>query len=498
MMKRYAGLVAIVSMIVFCGGCASSKKNYTPTKKYAVHELQSDYNLLKDILRQTHPALYWYTAKPNMDAYFDRFYEVIKDSMTEQQFAWLALAPLVNKIYCGHTSVSMSKAYSKWAKAKVTPSFPLYVKFWNDSMVVLANLNAKKDSLFTKGVLITAINEIPTQLVVKYMLSFLPQDGAANNVNLHRLSANFPYYHRNIFGLSKSYKVKYIDSTGQAKNALLPLYMPIVDSTLKDSTLLPSAIIPLPRLTRQAKLLRYRSFNVDSTKKYATLTLHTFSEGRLRKFFRQSFKQLKKQHINNLIIDIRQNGGGKVNMSTLLTKYISKIPFKIADSAYCNIRGLGKYRQYFSGGIFNNIQMYFSSRKGKNGSYHIKSLERHMYSPKQNKFAGQVYVLVSGPTFSAATLFCNAIKGQAGITLVGEETGGGWYGNSGIIIPSIQLPNTKVRVRMPLYKIVQVYHGQPKGSGVIPDIPVPPSYEAIMKGYDKKMAVVKAIITANK
>jgi len=54
---------------------------------------------------------------------------------------------------------------------------------------------------------------------------------------------------------------------------------------------------------------------------------------------------------------------------------------------------------------------------------------------KKNHYSGKAFVLISGPTFSASCLFLNAIKGQNNIKLIGEETGGGSYGNNGIIIP---------------------------------------------------------------
>jgi C-terminal processing protease CtpA/Prc len=105
-----------------------------------------------------------------------------------------------------------------------------------------------------------------------------------------------------------------------------------------------------------------------------------------------------------------------------------------------------------------------------------------------------VYVLTSGPTFSASTLFCNAVKGQQNVKLIGEETGGGWHGNSGILIPDITLPITKLRVRLPLFKIVQFNHVPKNGRGVMPDIYIPPTLEGVRKNEDRKMQTVKEMI----
>ena len=490
---RYFFFIIITFSVLSC----TSTKNYSPAKKYAPAALQKDFVLLRNILEAKHPSLYWYTPKEKMDTYFTRYYDVIKDSMTEQQFAWLAVAPLLDKIRCGHTSMGLSKNYNGWAKNKLMPSFPLYLKYINDSLVVYGNLNAKQDSVIKRGTVITSINGVPNNILVKYMLEFLSEDGYANNVSYMRISGNFPYYHRNVFGLSKSYAVTYLDSAGKEQKINLPLYSPVKDTTKKDSA--KTEIVPKQKkvkIPRAVKLKQFRTLEIDSTKQFATLTINTFSEGGLRKFFRKSFKTLQQQHVKNLIVDIRSNGGGRVGLSTLLTKYISKLPFKIADTVATQSRGVGGYGKYIKGKFLNSLQMMVMSSKRKDGLYHLKRFENHLYKPKKNNYNGKVYVLTGGNTFSASTLFCNAIKGQAHVKLIGEETGGGSYGNSGIMIPSVTLPNTGVRIRLPLYRVVQPYYGQEKGRGIIPDILIPPSYDALKNGYDKKMVFVRQLITA--
>ena len=82
------------------------------------------------------------------------------------------------------------------------------------------------------------------------------------------------------------------------------------------------------------------------------------------------------------------------------------------------------------------------------------------------------------------------------ITLVGEETGGGWHGNNGIFIPDIVLPNTHLKVRLPLFRLVQYNHVPKNGHGVQPDIYIPTNYKAFLNGVDYKMQVVMDMIKA--
>lgn len=485
-MSKFLSAIIGFCCVLLLVSCAGTRK-YTPAQKYPRQVLQKDFTLLRTILEKKHPSLYWYTSRDSMNLYFDRYYASIKDSMTEQQFMWHVLAPVVDKIHCGHTSVGSSKAYRKWMQGKQLPSFPLYFKIWNDTMAVNGNLD-RKDSVFKRGTIVKSINGESTQQLVSRIFKYLPEDGHANNINYIRISANFPYYHRNIYGLSNKYKVEYIDS-GIVKTRELPMWQRIIDTTKK----LPDTIRrPRPSVPRETRLQSMRSFTIDSSGKLATMTLNTFSKGRLRHFFRSSFRQMREKNIPNLVLDVRSNGGGKVMMSTLLTKYLRKTPFKVADSVYAVARGVGPYGRYIKGGFLNSIEMFFISKKRADGKYHLGHLEKKLYKPrKKNHYDGNVYVLINGPSFSATALFCNAVKGQENITLVGEETGGGWHGNSGIMIPDIKLPNTKITVRLPLFRLVQYNHVPKNGTGVPPDWFIGTSYDALLKGYDYKMKLVR-------
>ena len=149
--------------------------------------------------------------------------------MTELQFGWKILAPLTATIHCGHTSFSMSKGWNKFIKDRRIPSFPLYLKIWNDTMVVTGNLN-KNDSVIKKGNYYYFYKWVKSSEIINRMFDYMVEDGYSDNVNYIRLSASFPYFHRNIFGLYKTYNVSYIDSNGIEKNTSLPYYNPPSDS----------------------------------------------------------------------------------------------------------------------------------------------------------------------------------------------------------------------------------------------------------------------------
>ena len=219
------------------------------------------------------------------------------------------------------------------------------------------------------------------------------------------------------------------------------------------------------------------------------MTLNTFDGGsNLNGFFRRSFRLIKEQHAENLVIDIRANGGGKVNNYAKLATYLRINKFKVADSAYAIRKDFGGYGKYFSQSFINNLALGIFTTKRKDGNYHFNYWENHWFKPqKQNFYSGNIYLIISGPTFSAATLFAHTMKNQSNVTLVGEETGGGDHGNNGLMIPYITLPNTKMKVRMPIFRVIQFEHGEKNGRGVMPDVYVAPSAKAALDQVDLKM-----------
>lgn len=467
----------------------SVTRNYNPDKKYSPQELTEDLSTLRNILETKHPSLYWYTPKDSMDYFFNVSGISIRDSMTENQFAWFTLAPLIAKIHCGHTSLMRSRSWEKFVRNKMIPTFPLFMKVWKDTMMVVGSIN--RDSLVPRGSFVTAINGIPVKRIENVLFQYMPTDGYEENLNYIKLSADFPYYFRNVFGLFPFYKINFTDSTGISKETMIPWWYPKIDSSLENKK------EKRPRLSRTEKMHQYRSIKTDST--VAVIDLNAFTKGNLNSFFRKSFREIKKKNIQNLILDLRVNGGGEINKAVRLAKYILDKPFVVADSAYSISKNFNPYGKYIGKSFWNNLALLFITKKRADGKFHFGYWEQHQFKPKKKfHFDGQVYILTNGLTFSAGSLFCDFAKGQKNVTLVGENTGGGWYGNSGILIPDITLPKTGLRVRLPFFRLIAPHHPAEKGTGVMPDWYIGPNWRDVLSGRDTKMEDVLQYIRQGK
>jgi hypothetical protein len=472
--------------------CSTSRQSIV-NKKYSPEKLRSDFKIFRAALEESHPSLYWFTPKSEIDKAFDDGYARLSDSMTERQFRTL-LVKTITPIRCGHTSVNYSRKYSHYLDTAEIKLFPLAFKVWADSLAVTGNLN-KADSTLKRGTIVTAINNKPAKTLIDTFFNYITGDGYSITGRYQTLSSygTFGVLYKNVFGLTDSFHIRYIKNNGGEAKITIPVFTPTEDTSGKKDTLSPERYTPKERRTLTTFATRH--VQVDTTLKSAYMLLNTFANGnRLRRFFISSFKNIKKYGIQHLVIDVRSNGGGEAGNSTLLTQYLADHKFRIADSLYA-VKRSSKYRDYIR---FQPIYWLITTvitRKREDGKFHFGYYERHVFKPfKKNHFDGNIYILTGGNSFSATTLFVQELKGQKNVKIIGEETGGGAYGNTAWIIPQLTLPNTKVRVGIPKFRFVMRKEMVKEGRGVMPDIHVAPTARDIQNGIDVKMETVKRMI----
>ncbi len=501
-------LFPLCGFVVIVSGCGVMKSSYSTEKKYSLAEVQKDYSVYQNILEKHHPGLYWYNSKDSMDYYFNWGNQHLRDSMTEPEFRKI-LSYVTAKINCGHTSVRSSKAFSRYADtSRPGKMFPLSMKIWSagdslddDTMAVTANLN-RKDSILRRGTVITKINGIKEPEIVDSLFRYISADGYNLTHKYQSLSNRgfFGSLYTSVYGLSEKYTIEYLDSSGQTKNVIIPLYNPAAD-TVSRNAIRPITSIPQPsrKERKRQQISSVRLLKIDSANHTAMMDLNSFGRGYgLKSFFRHSFRALKQNKIGHLVIDVRGNGGGSVTNSTQISRFIANQRFKIADSLYA-VRKKSLYSHYIQNHFWNRLFMTFFTKKHSDGNYHFGYFERHYFKPdKHNHFDGKVYILTGGNSFSATTLFVSSVVRQDNVTVVGEETGGGAYGNSAWLIPDVKLPATGVRFRLPLFRLVIDKNNPKTGRGVQPEVEVRPTVEAIRRNEDFKLEKAMEMIRADK
>ncbi|MCX6315896.1 MAG: S41 family peptidase [Bacteroidetes bacterium] len=491
--------------MIVVAGCSAGKSAFSPAKKYSSRQLQDDYGVYETLLREHHPSLYWYTTKDSLDRYMQWGRDQLKDSMTEPQFRKV-LSYVTAKIDCGHTSVRPSRAWNKYLDtARLNKLFPLSVKVWEEAMVVTANLN-RRDSVLKRGTEILSINGRSVATLTDTLFNYISTDGYNRTHKYQSLSNRgfFGSLYTTVFGLSDKYTIEYKDSTGQKRIVTVPVYDPRADTVGRRVNRTIRQVQPPPprpskREIRRQQIAAVRLLRLDTVNHSAMMDLTSFGKGYgLRKFFRNSFRALNELGITHLIIDVRSNGGGSVTNSTILSRYIASQRFKIADSLFAITKN-GSYNRYIENHFWNKLFLLFFTRKRSDGNYHFGYFERHYFKPKKkDHYNGKVYIVTGGNSFSATTLFTSAVMKQDNVTVVGEETGGGAYGNTAWLIPDATLPETGVRFRLPLFRLVIDKNNPKNGRGIQPEVPSLPTVDAIRRNADFKMEKVMKLIEEDK
>lgn len=498
--------IGVIGLVLFCyalTSCSATESiGYTPERKYSAAELTEDVRVMEQALKKNHPSLYWYNSKEEIDASFQQTYARLKDSLNEIQFRTI-IAETIFPIRCGHTSVRFSKNYYRYTDGLRIKTFPLIAKVIDDSsLVVTTNIN-RRDSFIRTGTSLRSINGLSARTIIDTLLPLVSIDGNAKNFSYQNISNNFSTYYNMRFGLQDKYSITFINDKGIEQQRIVDLYDPAKDTLRRrpvNFNALPQQQQPQrePELSeRQRRLQRIRSFSIDSTGTYATLRISSFSTGLSKRFLKKSFHTLKQKNIQHLILDVRNNGGGLIKSSLYLTRLICKEPFSFTDSIYSVTRKIKTDAKITRRTIYN-LGLFFLSRKKNDSMYVFRFFHGKQYQPLPQHFTGKVYVVTGGYSFSATTLFAAVVKDKEHVTIIGEETGGGYYGNNGVFIPEMILPNSKLRVRLPLYRIVNNRNYPKNGHGVLPDIEIKANAESIRKNLDPKMSKTIELIMQRK
>jgi C-terminal processing protease CtpA/Prc len=463
-------------LIVFavCQACVSVK-NYDPNHKFSPQQLQSDFALMRQALEEGHPGMYRYITKDSMNYWFERTAALLNRDMTEREFR-NTINPLISYVRCGHTDVYASLKGIKYAKKKKPKLMPIQtivaegqLRVWN---------NNSNDTTLRRGEVVLAVDGQTTEQLFAQIRDVSPSDGYNTTYKDLIIANNFPAQYRLLYGEKDSIRITVRDSLNQVRTVLLTERKAVVKP--KKPTSVPStppkpATPPAPKVSKQDKRRTLKFSTIDSAT--AVLDINTFGDRSYKKFYRRSFKQIaQRPHIRNLILDLRSNGGGRSAASADLIGYVVNQPYRYYARATARFRRPSFNRhlnQKFPRFVIRN---FFSSKLPDGGMEHVWSGK--VFKPHTRyHFDGDVYVLANGGTFSAAAIFTAVTQGQSRATVIGRETGGGRKGLNANFMPYLNLPQTQVRIRFPMFKLITDAPGEDVGRGVFPDYPVQYTYK---------------------
>lgn len=492
--KLSIALRGILCVFLLCSPLLAEQEaktqDFNPGKKFAVKELKDDFRLLRTALEEGHGGLYRYTPKQELDQQFEMLLGKLTQPLTAREFL-LHLAPLIANINDGHTGLILSSSHVDYLK-KQPIFFPFKLKFIKKKAYLFRNYS-QHTNLVMGGELIS-INGQPLSTIIEKMLPILSSDGHIETSKYRRLEST-SYFGRTyniLFGITTEYSIAYqppgikdvkmIKSKGLTEDQLNAAFEKRYPEAAKNKP-------PIE--------LEYKG-NIP------ILTIRTFGGGYKKagisypEFLKNAFTQFHEKNIKNLVIDLRGNGGGRDEYGKILFAYLMDSPFKYYKHLEVkqNKHSFWPYTNSPEG----EKELAPSIKKNNRGTYDV-DVSKHpnlgIQQPLKPTFKGNVFILIDGRSFSATGECTSLIHFYKKARFVGEECGAGYYGNTSGFGAFLTLPNTRLRIGIPMIKYAMAVSGYPPDRGIIPDYPVVPKMSDLLNGRDTEMEFVLELIEKN-
>ena len=470
-------------------------------------QLMEDFKLLETMVLDIHPGTYRYNDKASIQMALAELKSKFQNPMTYGQ-AYLAMSKVTAQIKCGHTQVGFynQKPTINSIIHRQKDKLPFSFTWVDDQMIILRN--ASESEALKRSTEVISINGVKAADIQQSMFPYIASDGATDRSRIALMGVEghgFDFYAFDVF---------------------FPLLFPFEEEMLEleikgydESTVQKVTVSTLTREER-AKILieRYPDFpknNDDLWKfeitedKIGILTLNSFTLYGLgaltldyKAVLADIFKQLKTEKIENLIVDIRKNGGGNDEIKHELFTYFNidkKLPSleRVGKSRY--LKFPESLKQYVK--TWGDNPWYYDMKPDEvdeeNGYYIFKdNFSGRLKKRKSNAFNGSIYLLTS-PINASLTFYLAADfqKRKLG-TIIGQETGGNMQDINGGQILFLYLPNSGIEVNFPVVGGFTIKN-QPN-RGVLPDIPTQTAIQDIYQNRDVEMETTINLIQTRK
>ena len=430
--------------------------------KFSKKELNEDFSFLISSIEGTHPNPYTIISKAKFEKQVKKVKENFKDSLTLKEYYRL-VSPLVASLQDGHTRLLFP---GKKILNQDDYLFPFIVKSSIDKPYL--KITEHIDSAYNKipvGAEILSINKLSSKNIIHKIIE--NTSGESNSYRLKMgtdfsmfsilLSAYYDF-NQNDFDIVYRYNGK----TSRIKVDAITI--PEMNEIFKKKA---------NTQTKKEEVKDY-DFHLKPEIKTAIITFNYMTDQKsFQEFLKDSFLKIKENNIENLIIDIRENGGGNSALGNDLLQYISPVPFSQYKETIIKYSQLQKdfYKLYCEKDS-NNCNTYNYIKNKSNGTFDtISNISSTTPNPINNRFIGDIYLLTSTKTYSSAMNFAQTFKHYKIGEIIGEETGG-WIVSYGDYIPT-ELPNTKLKLNISTKKFYTIGTTNKDLHGVIPDEKVP-------------------------
>lgn len=490
-MKKYLFLLLI--LLTACTDNDKKPNNSLDLTKHPEEKLLQDFDLLVHALKEAHTGLYWYSTKEEFESFAAQQRQKITDSLSSLEFYSIA-APVVAFTKEDHCDIRLDEETEKALTANGA-FMPLTVTWLQGKVYILNN---PAEGIPIRGHELLEINGQDIESVYNHIYTTFASDGFVKTSKYRYLD-------------TQSLATEYVKAIGQRQTYTIVALNP---KTGKTATYNLAAVNrqklhDITRILFEEGLLKFPDeparleFTQNST---AILTINTFGNSdykekgmNFKAFIENSFDTISTLKIKNLVLDIRENGGGTEGNEDYLFSYLAGKPYN--KYKYVQLSALAysfyQYTDYSDEKDYKDLETDLEKEhyRAASGKLIRKSGIEPPAPLQQQPFTGNIYVLTSGWTYSGGAEFCSLMKEHTNAIFIGEETGGGFYGNTSGYMLELTLPNTGLTIDIPLLKFVlDVSDKMPFGRGLIPDHDISPTIDDFLKGRDTQMEFVEKLL----
>jgi Peptidase family S41 len=440
---------------------------------------QEDFDVLWKSIREAHGGLHRHVPPGDLDRRVAAHRARLDKPMSHGAFAGL-LQESISELRDGHMRLELDSA--TMAAHATAAVFPLRVVLEGDRMVVAFN-DSPTDTTLRPGMSIVSINGRATSELVRQLLPKVPGDGFIETGKRFGLARQFPQMYWLYVEQPATFAVVARDGSGREFSASVPGILER-DRRSVNNPVNATFIANLARLDGPVGNVALEFVNGGPV---ARLRVRAFDGQAFPAMLDSAFRTLRARNTSSLVLDLRGNGGGVDEYGALLVSYFVDKPFRYFD--HIRVPTIAPSFATWLPRTFDAMRT--GSTPDPSGGYRITS-ERHggvaEQSPAATPFLGKLVVLVDGGTFSTAADVAAQLRSMDRATFIGEETGGGYEGNTSGLNASIVMPNSKLRLRIMMYDYWNaVKPPANRGRGTIPDRVVARRVAEVIQGADPAM-----------
>ncbi|GAB2841171.1 S41 family peptidase [Ferruginibacter profundus] len=492
-MNKWISVIIINALLL--AACANDKPGDPSTEKISLKKATEDFDIFTAILKSAHPSLNVYLSKKRFYNLTDSIRNSLTDPVTLKDF-YNKINFITNETGCSHTNADLA-GYVYDTLQNRAVFFPYPVKWIGDKLFI----NVARQNL-SERTEIRRINNEPVKEIIKNLMVYNSVEGFHRKAQENLAADNFSMEYFLKYGAQEKFDLNVLDTFGKQRRVT------------------ENAISLSEWNNREINYKYYYDpvtvdydFYINNEKKYAYLRVATFQyEGNLKQnafenFCYNSFELLQnKKNIQSLIIDLRENTGGKLYNSFLLYSFLTEKPFNEFERAICKIKTIPytaylekDFSEYKKDDVNKSIETEFFARLN-NDFFTMPDSLIETWQPDNLHYKGNVFIITNSKVASAASYFAVLVKNAGRGKIIGEETQGGAFSGNGFTTLKYELPNSKINFSFPYVHFIYTNKEEKNtGHGLVPDYFIPDSYESFKNNSDRQLTfIIDTLILNNK